>query len=116
MGTDHFLEFCFSRPAGALKQSLFQVEDVHALQIECQTNERPFAGRSQQAAQGKLAKAEDLFDDTDNRFDSAFAQTINCLSDFGLKFVSHLDEGAGLVCGWFGLLLETLVRIGLYNW
>src|SRR3989304_6196903 len=106
MRTDHLLEFCFSPPAGALEQSLFHIQDVHALQVESQADESPFACRRQQAAQGKLSKAEDLLDDANNWFDGAFAQTINCLSDLGLEFVGHLNDGTRLVCGWFRLFLK----------
>ena len=108
---DHLRDFHLFRLSGPLKQPLFQVEAVHTFQIESQTDERPFARCGQQATQRKLAKAEDLFDDANNRFDGAFTQTINCLSDLGLEFVGRLDDGAGLVWRWFGLLLEKGVPI-----
>jgi len=111
MIADHLHNLPHSRLAGALKQPLFQVEGVHTFQIERQADETPFASGRRQAAQGELAKAEDLLDDSDHRFDGAFAQTINCLADCGLEFVSHLNDGTCLVCGWLRLLLEKGVPV-----
>jgi hypothetical protein len=42
MCADQFLDFCFSQPAGALKQPLFQEEAMHSLEVESQADETPF--------------------------------------------------------------------------
>jgi hypothetical protein len=103
MGTDHYLDFCFSQPPGALIQSLFHIEDVHPLKVESQANETPLTGRSGQAAQGELSKAEDLFDNADDRFDRTFAQAIDRLPDLRLELVGHLDGCTGCFSRWFRL-------------
>ena len=96
---------------GALHQPLVEVQGMQAFEIERQTHQTPFCSRRPPAPQRELAEAQDLLDDPDDGFHGAFAQTIDCLADLRLEFVSHLDERAGLVCGWFRLLLEKGVPI-----
>ena len=100
---------------GVLNQPLIEVQGMQAFEIERQTHQTPFTGRRRQATQGELAKAEDLLDDPDHRFDGALAQTINCLSDLRLEFVSHVDDGTCLLCGWLRLLLEKCVPIVFFT-
>ncbi len=102
MRSDHLLDFYFSPSSGALKQPSFLVDDVHALQVESQADETPFACCGCQSAQGKLSKAEDLFEDADNRFHSGFSQPIDRLPNLGLEFVGHLEDGTGIVRGGSG--------------
>src|SRR5512139_3230874 len=111
MRTNPLLDLCFSQPAGALKQPLFQEEGVHALEIEGQTDETPFACGRKQAAQGELAKAEDFFDDANDQLNRTFSQSINCLANLSLELVSHLNDAALPLCGWLRLLLEKGVPI-----
>ena len=111
MSKDPVQDFHLSQHPGALQQPLLQIEAVHAFQIERQADETPFASGRLQAAQGELAKAEDFFDDANHGFHGAFPQAIDCSSDLGLEFVSHLHSGAGLLCRWFRLLLEKGVPI-----
>jgi len=106
MIADHLYDIHHSRLPDALKQAVFRVEAVHAFQIESQADETPFTGGGGQAAQRELAKPEDFFDDANDRLNRAFSQSIDSVSDLGLEFVGHLEDGAGLICGWFGLLLE----------
>jgi hypothetical protein len=97
MRTDHLLDFCVSQPVGASEQPLFDIQDRHALEVESQTNETPFTCCRDQAAQRELAKTEDFFNDANDGLNGAFSQAIDCVSDLGLEFVGHLDDGAGLV-------------------
>jgi len=46
---------------------------MQSLEIETQTNQTPFSGNFLQAAQRKLAEAQDFFDDADHGFHSAFS-------------------------------------------
>ena len=87
-------EFHLSGRSGARHQPLLQVEAMHAFEIEGQADKTPFASRRPQAAQGELAKAEDLLEDANDGFHGAFSQAINGLSNLGLEFVSHLHHGA----------------------
>jgi hypothetical protein len=96
---------------GALNQPLIEVQGMQAFEIERQTHQTPFASRRRQASQRELAETEDFLDDPDDGFNGAFAQTINCLSDLGVEFVSHLDDGTRLVWGWFRLSLKKGVPI-----
>ena len=75
---------------------------MQAFEIERQAHQTPFSSRRRQASQRELSEAEDFFDDANDRLHSAFTQTINCSSDLGLEFVSHLDNGTSLLYGWSG--------------
>jgi hypothetical protein len=70
--------------AGALQQSLLQVESVHAFQVDSQTNQAPFPRRAGKSTQGELAEAQHFFDDPEYWIHRAFAQAINYLTNFGL--------------------------------
>src|SRR5574337_1305316 len=71
-------------------------QSMPTLQVEGQAHQAPFASGGNQAPQRELAKAQDLFDDPDHRFDGTLPQAIDRLPDGGLKFVSHLDLRTGL--------------------
>src|SRR4030067_3861646 len=85
------------RKSGALNQPLVEIQGMHSLEIERQTNQTPFSGRSPQAAQGELAEPQDFLDDPNNGFDRAFAHPIDRLSDLRLQLVSHLLFRAGFL-------------------
>ena len=73
---------------------------VQSFQIESQTYQTPLSSRCRQTTQGKLTKAHDFFDDTNDGFHRTFAQTINHLANLGLQLVSHLDRRAGVRRRW----------------
>ena len=98
MSREVLLDFYFSPSLGALEQPMLLIEDVHALEVERQAHERPFACGGGQAAQRELPKAEDLFDDSNDGLHRAFSQSIDRMSDLGSQFIRHLDDGAGVVC------------------
>src|SRR3954471_20455028 len=70
------------------------------LDIESQTDQGPLASGGFQTTQGKLAKAQDFFDDPDNWLDSRFAEAIDRLTHLGLKLISHFDFWRGIVGRW----------------
>ncbi len=59
-------------------------QNVQSLEIEGQANQTPFPGRRTQAAQRELPKAQDFFDETNNRFHGHLAQTIDRATNFSL--------------------------------
>ena len=96
MSINHVLGISVSPSSGALDQSSLLVEDVHAFEVESQADERPFASHGFQAAQGKLSKAEDLFDNTNDRLYGTFTQAIDLPTNASLELVGHLDNRAGI--------------------
>src|SRR5260221_491783 len=84
---------------------------MEALEIECQTDQTPLARRRRDPTQGELAEAEYLLDDTDHRFDRAFACSVDRFAQRGSQLVGHLDLCAGVlrrrVRQWREALLPT---------
>src|SRR6266581_8251121 len=64
---------------------------MEALEIEGQTDQTPLARRRRDPTQGELAEAEYLLDDTDHRFDGAFACPVDRFAQRGSQLVGHLD-------------------------
>jgi hypothetical protein len=60
---------------GALKYALSGHQDMHAFEIKSQAHQTPVACDFYQTTQRKLAKAHDLLDNTDDRFNAAFPGT-----------------------------------------
>ena len=85
---------------------MLQIQDMHTLQVESQTDEAPLACGGGQAAQRELAKAEDFFNDADHGLDRAFAQSVNRLSDLRPELEGHFDRCTGILSRWRWLLLE----------
>lgn len=79
---------------------------MQALKVKGQTDQSPLTSRRRRSPQGKLTKAQDFFDDANDRFDCAFAETVDFTSRIGLEFVGHLDFGSGRVGRWVRLLSE----------
>jgi len=64
---------CWSNCAtGALIERVRQEERVHSFQIEGQAYKTPFSGSVCPAAQRKLAKAKNFFDDANDWLNGAF--------------------------------------------
>src|SRR5437660_9248279 len=84
---------------------------MEALEIEGQTDQTPLARRRRDPPQGKLAEAEDLFDDADHRFDGTFACPVDRFTKRGPELVGHFDLRARVlrwrVRQWRGALLPT---------
>src|SRR3990172_5294779 len=70
---------------------------MHALEIEGQTDQTPFARGGKQAAQGELTKAQHFFDEANHRLDGTLSQAIDGLTDLRLKLVRHFDLRAGVL-------------------
>jgi len=68
---------------------------------ESQTDQTPLARDFFQTAQGKLTKAHDFLDNTDDGFDGAFASAIEGTSDFCGKFIGHFLFWTGVRRGRF---------------
>src|SRR6266702_8666488 len=64
---------------------------MEALELEGQTDQTPLARRRRDPTQGELAEAEYLLDDTDHRFDRAFACSVDRFAQRGSELVGHLD-------------------------
>src|SRR6266550_5055677 len=63
---------------------------MEALEVEGQTDQPPLTSGGLLSTQGKLAKADGLFDDANDWFDGALAEPIDGLADGSLELVSHL--------------------------
>ena len=72
---------------------------MEALEIESETNQAPLASRRSDPSQGELAEAENLFDDPDDRFDGAFACSVDRFAQGGLELVRHFYLRACII-GW----------------
>src|SRR5260370_37324335 len=64
---------------------------MEALEIDGQRDQTPLAPRRRDPTQGELAEAEYLLDDTDPRFDRAFACSVDRFAQRGSQLVGHLD-------------------------
>jgi hypothetical protein len=86
---------------------------METLEIESQTDQTPLACRSSCPSQGKLAKAENLFDDPDHWFDGAFACLVDRFAQSSSELVGHLDLYTGILRlrGWQGR--KTLLPAGM---
>ena len=94
-----FNQFAVPRANGTRAKRLLDLsgeQGVQSLQVESQTYQTPLSCCCRQPAQRKLTKAHNLLDDTYDGFDSAFAQSVDCLANFCLQFVSHFDLGANI--------------------
>jgi hypothetical protein len=58
-----------------------------------------------------VPKTQNLFDDANDRFHRALAQTINGVIDVGLEFVGHLDDGRRIGAGGAGCSLIRFFQI-----
>ncbi len=72
---------------------------MEALEIESQADQTPLASRRSGPAQRELAETQHLFDDSDHRFDGAFAYSVDRFAHGGLELVRHFHLGAR-VFGW----------------
>ena len=79
---------------------LTKVQGMQAFEVVSQTNQGPLAPRSNQTAQRKLAKAQDLLDDAQDRFDGRFTQAIEGLTNLGPQFVSHVLFRRSIIRWW----------------
>jgi hypothetical protein len=61
---------------------------MQTLQVECHTHQTPFASGGLQATQRELAKAQDVFDNAQHRFDCTFSQAVDRPANLGLEFIS----------------------------
>ena len=66
---------------------------MEALEIESQTDQTPLTSSGLCTTQGELAEAQYLLDDSDNRFNGAFACRVDRFADCRLELVRHLDLG-----------------------
>jgi len=63
---------------------------MQALQVECHTHQTPFASGGLQATQRELAKAQDVFDNAQHRFDCTFSQAVDRPANLGRSIYQHL--------------------------
>ena len=92
---------------------LSQGQGVQTLQVEGQTHQTPFASGGPQATQRALAKAQDVFDHAQHRFDWTLSQAVDRTANLGLEFVGHLDLRTGIRWRWRGLLRTIRLPTGM---
>ena len=86
---------------------------MQTLQVECHTHQTPFASGGLQARQRELAKAQDVFDNAQHRFDCTFSQAVDCLAKLGLEFICHLNFRTGIRWWWRRLLRKIRLPTGM---
>src|SRR2546428_5022424 len=89
---------------------------MQTFQVECYTHQTPFASGGPQATQRALAKAQDVFDNAQHRFDCTFAQAVDRAANLGLEFVSHLHLWTGICGRWRGLLRKIRLPTGMMGY
>src|SRR6266496_3398436 len=82
---------------------------MEALKIEGQTDQTPLARSSLGTTQRELAEAQHLLDDSDHRFDGAFASPVDGFAHCCLELVGHLDQSARVLRWWIRQWCETLL-------
>jgi len=83
----------------ALRAQRCPGQGMQPLAVERQTDQTPFPCGSCSASQRELPEPQHLLHDPDDRFDGAFAGTVDRFSQCRLESVGHLDRWAG-VCWW----------------
>src|SRR6267143_6251591 len=86
---------------------------MQTLQVECHTHQTPFASGGPQATQRELAKAQEVFDNAQHRFDCTFSQAVDRTANLGLELVCHLDLRTGIRWRWRGLLRKIRLPAGM---
>src|SRR6266480_4919741 len=86
---------------------------MEALEIESQTDQAPLARCRMFTTQGELTETKHLFDDPDDRFDGAFASSVDGFAHCCLELVGHLDQGARVIRWWSGQWSKTLLPTGM---